>query len=218
MIWGRIWKTAPYFKREIVSENSSSSQDPQDQFKTEFPTTPEQIKQLTSQEKIRLAISLRRQGYNVEEISKHLHVCKKTVYNYLNKAREHRLEELESCKSIDVLIENLDSIESLEQLCMKFALDMADEKRLDPLTGEIIPKRGSPRDRAEMLRLVRDFVKMRVDLLQKSGVLPSSADKIYDVLAKNNKLESESEAKEETRPELQKRVMDRLSREFYLDS
>jgi len=167
-------------------------------------------------DKIRLAKSLKGKGYSIDEIAAHLKCCPKTIYNYLNKARQERLAELEACKSIDVLVENLETIENLQDLCLKLACQISNEKQIDPLTGKIVKKNGSPRDKAELLRLVRDFLKMKIDLELRTGVMPSTADRIYDILADKAKSADAKEEAASTRPELEQMVIDRLTKQTFL--
>lgn len=181
-------------------------------------TSRPDLSKLTQEETIRYAQNLRHQGITVLEISDHLGCCVKTVYNYLSKAREKRLTELESCKSIDVLVDNLESIENFSDMCLKMTSQIATEKHLDPITGEIIEKNGSLRDRAEILRLGRDFLKMKIDLELRTGVMPSSVDRAYQVLSEQATQDdgASDEGDQESRPELEKRVLDRMNKQIGL--
>ncbi len=176
------------------------------------------VSRLSQFEKIRLAASMRAKGFTVVEIADHFGVSLKTIYTYLQKSREDRLSELEACKSIDILVENLDTIASMQDLCLKMACQIAEEKQMDPITGEIIARKGSIRDKAEMLRLARDFLKMKIELEIRTGVLPSTGVDPYGSL--NDRSEkSQADAVEDAvsaRPELEKRVLERLEKQSWL--
>lgn len=179
--------------------------------------TPQDIQKLTTSEKIQLAVALKREGWHVDAIATHFGCCQKTIYNYLTKARDERLNELEAVKSIDILVENLDAIENLEDLCLKMASQIASEHEVDPVTGEIKPKKGSYRDKAEFLRLVRDFRKMKIDLEVKTGVLPNSADQIYRILQEQHaKAQSSDEEAKISRPELEAKLKERLQNQAWI--
>ena len=119
-------------------------------------------------------------------------------------------------KSIDVVVQNLVQIDDLSDLCLKLAKQIAEEKHLDPLTGEITEKRGSFRDKAEMLRLVRDFMKMRIDLLSNVGIIPKQADRIYNILSDQRQTSEKSEDDIPSRPELEKKALEVFTKQNWL--
>ncbi len=155
-------------------------------------------------------------GYSVPEIAAHFGCCAKTVYNYLNKYREVYLEELEAMKSIDIVVQNLVQIDDIADLCLKLAKQIAEEQHLDPLTGQITDKKGSYRDKAEMLRLVRDFMKMRIDLLSNVGIIPKQADRIYSILSDQRKTADAVIEDLPSRPELERKALEVFTKQNWL--
>lgn len=169
----------------------------------------------SQRDKIKLAYELKQHGYPVAEIAEKLGCCQKTVYNYLNKYRQEYLDELEASKALDIVIENLTEIRDLKDLCLRLACQIAEEEHLDPVTGITTPKKGSFRDKAEVLRLVRDFIRMEIDLKTQVGLLPKTPEKIYESIG-DHRAKQETHENPVTREDLQRKALDLFQNQGWL--
>ena len=178
--------------------------------------TPPDPSNMTDEEKIRTAYEWKQQGLSVVEISDSFGVSQKTVYNWGNKWRDNYLQELEECKALDVIIKHLSDINDLGDLCLRLVHQIGQEKSFDPRTGRITEKKGSLRDQAEMMRLVRDFKRMEIELQTVTGIIPREPERIYDKLSQR---QVSTEVVEDTvlaRPELERQALERFQKQRHL--
>lgn len=172
---------------------------------------------MTDQEKIRVAYDWKQAGMPVVEIADYFKVCQKTVYNWINKYRDEFLNELEATRSLDIVVKQLHDITDLSDLCLRIAHQIGQEKAIDPRTGKIIQKKGSLRDQAEMLRLVRDFKRMEIELQMSTGIIPKEPERIYGALQERHAVAEEIDDDEITsRPDLERKALERLKKQNWL--
>lgn len=178
--------------------------------------TPPDPSNMTNEERVRTAAEWKQRGMPIIEIADFFGVSQRTIYNWIKIHRDTYVQELEECKALDVVVKHLSDITNLGDLCLQIAHQIGQEKALDPRTGEIIHRKGSLRDQAEMLRLVRDFKRMEIDLQQSTGILPKEPERIYSKLEEMQRAGDVVEDEVLPRPELERAALDRLQKQKHL--
>lgn len=160
---------------------------------------------------------LKHSGQRMADISRLLKVSPKTAYNYLHKAHQGMIDELETKKYIDIYTEQLDELEARRDKFLREAIIIKDSgirEDIDSTTGEKVMRQGYTRDYIELMRLVRDYDKLIIDLKKSVGFIPvQNPDQIYSQISDKNPdthQSNEDDILEMNTPELQKLLLEKL--------
>jgi len=182
----------------------------------EVTDTPIDFSSLKKEDYPELVLALCNAGHKKSHVAALLNISRRTVYNYLNKARDSVKEELENVKYIDIFVEQLSILEDRRDSLLRDAnlISVAGKRNTYDEDGNLIKKTGSTRDYTEVMRLVRDYDKMIIDLKKSVGMIPvNQPDNIYSNMRDrnpDNKEVSESEVLEMNSEELQKQLLKKL--------
>jgi len=167
---------------------------------------------LSPAEQFRIAAKWYRQGIIVKDIAAIFNISVSTVYEWMKKDKEHVLFQLEQKTGLEIIVDQLDDLENLEQLCMYEASHLgADQVSVDSSGKPRVtaPSQKALDSKARFIKLALDCRKMRIDLYQQSGIIPKIAEKIYTTV-KDNKVIVDEKAENLNHSALTETVLDKL--------
>jgi len=153
--------------------------------------SPIDASRLASEDLPEVVRRLKNAGHRMTDIAKYIGKSRRQTYNYLKKAKDGLVEELENKKYLDIFVDTLDELESRRDQFLREAdmISRAGERegQLDE-NGDPIQRRGSTRDYAELCRLIRDYDKLIIDLKKSVGFIPtaSESNNLYTTLGDKN--------------------------------
>lgn len=175
------------------------------------------FKDMPKDELFDLVKNLKHSGQRMADIARLIGVSRKTAYNYLYKAHQSVIDELETKKYIDIYTEQLDELEARRDKYLREAMIIQDSGRredVDPVTGVKTVRQGYTRDYIELMRLVRDYDKLIIDLKKSVGFIPvQNPDQIYGRISEKNPEtheNSDEDILEMNTPELQQLLLKKL--------
>ena len=169
------------------------------------------INALTPEQKIELSLVWRTKGASVTAIAKTFGVSRRTIYQWLAKAKEHFISNLEEQTYLELIADHDVQLETLENIVLA-ELDRitSPEFNMDP-SGQINQKtRGSVKDISELTRTVLSIRQQRMQLHTTVGLIPRVPDKLHHQIGGSTV--EQNEEYEMTSEELRLRLMDKLSK------
>jgi transposase len=140
--------------------------------------SPEDFK--SEQDRISKAAEWKFKGVPVSKIADFFDVTVRTVYNWVNKHREVFVEEYENKTASELITEHLSFLDELERVLLYEASHIGQETlEYDPIKKKAVKVKGSFRDKRDLLSLVLQIRKQKIDLEVTTGVIPKEPEKIH---------------------------------------
>lgn len=169
------------------------------------------ISTLTPEQKIELSLVWRTKGASVTSIAKTFEVSRRTIYQWLAKAKEHFISNIEEMTYLELIAEHDMQLEQLENIALA-ELDRITEPeyRMDP-NGQInVKKKGAIRDISELAKLALAIRQQRMQLHTTVGLIPRVPDTLHHKIAPSH---TESlEEYEQSADELRMSLINKLNR------
>lgn len=169
------------------------------------------VSALTPEQKIELSLVWRTKGASVTAIAKTFGVSRRTIYQWLAKAKEHFLSNIEEMTFIELVADHDLMLESLENIALA-ELDRltSPEFKMDESwqINKKIP--GSVKDISEVAKLALAIRQQRIHLHTTVGLIPRQADTIHHKISPN--YAEVKEEYEQSPEELRLCLMEKLSR------
>lgn len=169
------------------------------------------LESLTPEQKIELSLVWRTKGASVTAIAKTFGVSRRTIYQWLAKAKEHFISNMEEMTYLELIADHDIQLETLENIVLA-ELDRitAPEYGMDS-TGQInVKQRGSIKDISDLTRTVLSIRQQRMQLHTTVGLIPRVPDKLHHQIGGSTV--EQSEEYEMSSEELRLKLMDKLSR------
>jgi len=172
---------------------------------------PENFKSLPLERKAEYCLQWKYDGISVPQLAKFFDVSERTIYLWLQKARESALEHLEDQRPVDILIDHMYSLQKYIDMCLYQASKYSEAKPVyDPIKDEITKKAPDHKAFNESMRTLHQFQKTLIDLQQSVGILPKKATEIYHRIADSKDTGTEDEFAQLTSEQQQQRVIEQL--------
>lgn len=169
------------------------------------------VSSLLPEQKIELSLVWRTKGASVTAIAKTFGVTRRTIYQWLAKAKEHFISNIEEMTYLELIAEHDMQLEQLENIALA-ELDRitAPEFQMDE-SGQINKKsRGSVKDIAEIAKLALAIRQQRMQLHTTVGLIPRVPDRIHHKISPD--AASNKEEYEQSSEELRLLMIDKLNR------
>jgi transposase-like protein len=157
---------------------SKKKTDPKDIFKKFYEITGQDLpkpKDLSDDEKIILAYTLKHSGNSVASIAKYFGVSRPTIYSWVNKYVEETVSEIENKTYLDLFAEILTDLMSRRDIYRNIIADLNSPENtveVDPATNLPVKKTTHLKNLAEVGRLARDYDSLIIDLMKHVGFIP----------------------------------------------
>lgn len=169
------------------------------------------VSSLLPEQKIELSLVWRTKGASVTAIAKTFGVTRRTIYQWLAKAKEHFISNIEEMTYLELIAEHDMQLEQLENIALA-ELDRitAPEFQMDE-AGQINKKsRGSIKDIAEIAKLALAIRQQRMQLHLNVGLIPKTPEKLHHIISPESS--SNTEEYEKSSEELRLLMIDKLNR------
>lgn len=168
---------------------------------------------LLPDEKCALTHQLKMAGESMMAIANYFGVSRQSAYNWLNKAKDHRLIELENKSYLDIFVEKIYELETTRDKYRQ----MIETIRSGTDILEVDGKNGKTshlRNIAELGKLIRDYDKIILDTYYAVGLIPKADPQgIYGKMSDRNKLmEEEKDLVDHTDEELSSLLLETLTK------
>jgi predicted DNA-binding protein YlxM (UPF0122 family) len=169
------------------------------------------VSALTPEQKIELSLVWRTKGASVTAIAKTFEVSRRTIYQWIAKAKEHFLSNIEEMTHLELITEHDMMLESLENIALA-ELDRitAPEYMMDEAGQINVKARGSVKDISEIAKLALAIRQQRMQLHTTVGLIPRTADTIHHKISQNH--EELKEEYEQSPDELRLLLVQKLNR------
>lgn len=169
------------------------------------------VSALTPEQKIELSLVWRTKGASVTAIAKTFGVSRRTIYQWLAKAKEHFLSNMEEMTHLELVTEHDMMLENLENIALA-ELDRitAPEYMMDEAGQINVKARGSVKDISEIAKLALAIRQQRMQLHTTVGLIPRTPDTIHHKISQNH--EEVKEEYEKSPEELRLLLVEKLNR------
>lgn len=169
------------------------------------------VSSLTPEQKIELSLVWRTKGASVTAIAKTFGVSRRTVYQWLAKAKESFLSNIEEMTHLELIAEHDMQLETLENIALA-ELDRitAPEYMMDEAGQINVKARGSVKDISEIAKLALAIRQQRMQLHTTVGLIPRTADTIHHKISQNH--EEVKEEYEKSPEELRLLLVEKLNK------
>ena len=169
------------------------------------------VSALTPEQKIELSLVWRTKGASVTAIAKTFGVSRRTVYQWLAKAKESFLSNIEEMTHLELIAEHDMQLETLENIALA-ELDRitAPEYMMDEAGQINVKARGSVKDISEIAKLALAIRQQRMQLHTTVGLIPRTADTIHHKISQNH--EEIKEEYEKSPEELRLLLVEKLNK------
>lgn len=170
-----------------------------------------EVSALTPEQKIELSLVWRTKGASVTAIAKTFGVSRRTIYQWLAKAKEHFLSNIEEMTHLELIAEHDMQLETLENIALA-ELDRitAPEYKMEEAGQINVKARGSVKDITEVAKLALAIRQQRMQLHTTVGLIPRTADTIHHKISPNHEVLKEEY--EQSSEELRLGLIDKLNR------
>ena len=137
-------------------------------------------------------------GESITDIAQAMSVSRQTVYRWLSKVNEEAREQLEAQSGINLIVQELDRLTDLERKAR-----------------EVASKSNSERMQVAGINAALRAVQQRIDLLIRTGVMPSQPDRVYQeivTLKPSDLRRSGSADGPKSKPEIIAELIDKMAR------
>jgi hypothetical protein len=164
---------------------------------TEEERTAHKLSLLPDEDKYRQAWSWKMRGMPVPAIAKAFGVEPRTIYRWFSALKQAFRKTFDNETAADNLAGQLMHFEEIEQMCLFEVNQLGkDGKTVDPTTGVVTDndnRQSELANKARFIKLALQARKEQVELLTKTGILPSSVDRMYKSLSEEGKIRTDEE-------------------------
>jgi len=166
---------------------------------------------LTPEQKIDLCWNWKLKGVSITTLSKCFSVTRRTIYQWLAKAKEHFISNMEELTYLEVIADHEMQLEHLENVALA-ELDRITESEfgMDD-NGEIYTKKRAPtKEISDLIRTIAGIRDQRMKLHQHCGIIPKMPDRLHHVIS--NKDSEALEEYQQSAEELRLTLVEKLNR------
>jgi len=174
--------------------------------------SPLDLPSLTDEQKLDLVVAWKLRGVSITVLAKTFGVSRRTIYNWLAKAKGDYISNMEEQTYLELIAENDLSLEHLESIALAELDRITSPEYGMGKEGQVHVKtsKASVRELSELLRTVASIRDQRMKLHTTVGLIPRVPDKIHTKIS--HKLEDSTEEYQMTADDLRLTMIEKLNR------